>query len=416
MVGSVNWIHENWVNVLWLAVIVAGVGWLALQTVRQSTDPLRLIIKWIVTAVILGFIFKTIVPGFAKGGGDAIAALILMLLCGGALNIIWRHSLIEVIAKPFSSLYDGGTEPPEPKPYYSIAIAKRKKSQPVEAVAEIRRQLAKFPNDFEGVMLLASVQAEDMQDLPGAEITLNNFCNSPDAPPKQFAAAMSQLADWHLKLMQDADGARAALQKIVEKFPDTELSLRSAQRIAHLGGTEKILLAAHDRPAMAVPEGVKNVGLLDSSEFLQPQEVDSGKLAAVYVKHLDQHPHDTEIREKLALIYADHFQRLDLATAELVQMINEPNQPPKRVAHWLNVLADLQVKHGGDYDLVRQTLERIVEAFPGLPAGDIARMRLARLKLEFKGQQKESPGVKLGDYEQNIGLKYGTPFRAPRKI
>ena len=108
-------------NVLWLAVIVAGVGWLALQTVRQSTDPLRLIIKWIVTAVILGFIFKTIVPGFAKGGGDAIAALILMLLCGGALNIIWRHSLIEVIAKPFSSLYDGGTEPPEPKPYYSIA-------------------------------------------------------------------------------------------------------------------------------------------------------------------------------------------------------------------------------------------------------------------------------------------------------
>ena len=123
MVGSVNWIHENWVNVLWLAVIVAGVGWLALQTVRQSTDPLRLIIKWIVTAVILGFIFKTIVPGFAKGGGDAIAALILMLLCGGALNIIWRHSLIEVIAKPFSSLYDGGTEPPEPKPYYSIAAA-----------------------------------------------------------------------------------------------------------------------------------------------------------------------------------------------------------------------------------------------------------------------------------------------------
>jgi len=30
------------------------------------------------------------------------------------------------------------------------------------------------------------------------------------------------------------------------------------------------------------------------------------------------------------------------------------------------------------------------------------------LKLELKGQQK-TPGVQLGVYEQNIGLKYGSP-------
>jgi hypothetical protein len=39
---------------------------------------------------------------------------------------------------------------------------------------------------------------------------------------------------------------------------------------------------------------------------------------------------------------------------------------------------------------------------------EIARNRLGRLKLEFKGQQK-TPDVKLGVYEQNIGLKYGSP-------
>lgn len=411
-----NWIQDNWGNICWLVIITGGGGWLLVHTFKNSTDRLKLIIKWTLTALILGFIFKVVVPGFAAGGFGAINGLVLMLLCGGAFTLIWRDSIIEVIAKPFTSLYDGGSEPPDPKPYYSVAQAKRKKSQPVEAVAEIRKQLAKFPNDFEGVMLLASVQAEDMQDLPGAEITLDNFCNSPDTHPKQFSAAMNQIADWHLKLVQDVDGARAALQKIVEKFPDTELSMVAAHRIAHLGGTGKILMAAHDRQAMVLPEGVKNVGLLDSSAFLQPAELDQGKLAAVYVKHLEQHPLDTEIREKLAIIYANHFQRIDLATTELVQLINEPNQPPKRVAHWLNLLADLQIKHGADYDTVRQTLEKIVEAFPSLPVAEIARSRLARLKLEFKGQQTEKPGVKLGNYEQNIGLKYGSPFRSPREL
>jgi hypothetical protein len=72
------------------------------------------------------------------------------------------------------------------------------------------------------------------------------------------------------------------------------------------------------------------------------------------------------------------------------------------------LLANLQLRGGADYDTVRATLERIVELFPDLPAGEIARSRLSRLRLEFKGQ-KETPSVKLGVYEQNIGLKYGSP-------
>src|SRR4029077_8566051 len=153
----------------------------------------------------------------------------------------------------------------------------------------------------------------------------------------------TQLADWHLKLAQDADSARAALEKIIARYPDTALSTQAAQRIAHLGGAEKILLAAHDRQSVFVPEGVKNIGLLDSSRHLIPEEEDPARLAGEYVKHLEQHPLDTEVREKLAIIYARHYKRLDLATLELAQLVNKPNQPVKRVAHWLNLLADLQI-------------------------------------------------------------------------
>ena len=395
-------------NIFSLIVILGLMVWIFIRALKRSTDPPVLILKWIVTAAALYFLFTVCMPEFSKGGGDAIFGLILTLLFGLVMAILWRDSFIDIFANGLGSLYDGGTEPPEPKPYYSIALAKRKIYRPLEAIVEIRKQLARFPNDYEGVHLLAAIQAEDMKDLPGAEITLNLFCDSPAAPPKQVAAALTQLADWHLKLAQDADSARAALEKIIEEFPGTELALAAAQRIAHLGGVEKILLAAHDRQPMPMPEGMKSIGLRDSLRDLIPAETDPAKLAADYVKHLEQHPLDTEVREKLAILYAAHYKRLDMATNELGQLINEPNQPPKHVAHWLNLLADLQIRSGADYDTVRPTLEKIIEHFPGMAVAELAQSRLNCLKLEIKGK-KETPDVKLGVYEQNIGLKYGSP-------
>jgi hypothetical protein len=259
-------------DVFWLAIIIGGGVWLLLKTLKSSDDPPKLIFKWIFTAVTIGFVFKVVVPGFEAGGYDAIVGLILMLLCGLAMAVTWRHSIIDLVANPIASLYDGGNEPPELKPLYSIAYSKRKLNRPLEAIVEVRKQLAKFPNDFEGVMLLAGIQAEDLKDLPSAEITFNHFCDLPDAPPKQVAAAFTQLADWHLKLFQDADSARASLEKIIAKFPETDLALQAAQRIAHLGGTEKQFRATQDRRPVFVPEGVKNIGLLNSSEHLIPAE------------------------------------------------------------------------------------------------------------------------------------------------
>jgi Tetratricopeptide repeat len=402
------------VNVFYLTIIVGFFGWVLFRCLKRSDDPPKLIFKWIFTVVVLWFEFAVAIPSAVKGGFDAIYGLVLTLLSGIAMTITWRHSITDLIANPIGSLYDGGTEEVEPKPYYSIALTKRKLNKPLEAVVEIRSQLAKFPNDFEGVTMLANIQAEDMNDLASAEITLNHFCDSENAPDKQVAAALTQLADWHLKLAQDADSARVVLEKIIARFPGTGLALQASQRIAHLGGVEKILLGAHDRQAVFVPEGVKNIGLLDSSEFLVPEEMEPGKQAAIFVKHLEQHPLDTEVREKLAILYARHFKRLDLATMELAQLINEPKQPPKRMAHWLNLLADLQIHGGADFDAVRETLEKIVTQFPDLPVAEIARSRLGRLKIELKGQQ-ETPGIKLGVYEQNIGLKSGRTY-SPRQL
>jgi len=384
-----------------LSVIgLAFVIWLTVRTFKRTEDPGKLLLKWAFTIP-----FVILCMWIARQMGPFGPFLIVFM--GVVLSVMWTPHISELISRPLAGWYDGGNEPPEPKPYYSAALTKRRLNRPLEAIVAVREQLARFPNDYEGTLLLATIQAEDTQDLQGAEMTLNHFCESPGAPPRQVAAAMYQLADWHLKLAQDAEAARTALEKIIARFPETELSAQAAQRIAHLGGAEKILLAAHDRRPMAVPEGVKNVGLLASSAHLVPSGADPKKLAADYVKHLEQHPLDTEVREKLAIIYADHYQRLDLATGELKQLIEYPNHPAKRVAHWLNLLADLQIRHGADFDTVRQTLEMIIERFPEAAVAELARTRLGHLKLELKGQ-KETPTKQVGVYEQNIGLKHGS--------
>jgi hypothetical protein len=387
-----------------VSLSLLGVGfliWLSVRTLKRSGDPVKLVWKWVVTIPFIAFCLF-----FAAHIGPFGPFLIVLMAI--VMSFMWTPHISELLFSPLTNLFDGGHEPPERKPYYSIALTKHNRGKPHEAVVEIRKQLAMFPNDFEGVMLLARIQAEDLADLAGAENTLNHFCDWPEAPMKQVAAALTQLADWHMKMAADVEAARTALQKIVARFPGTEISLQAEQRIAHLVETERMILARHDRQDLVVPEGVKNIGLLDSTDFLKPQEIDPGKLAAAHVKHLEAHPHDTEVREKLAAIYANDFKRLDLATMELAQLINEPMHKPKQVAHWLNLLANYQIELGADVATVRETLEKIVERFPNLPVADLAQRRLARLNNEFKGRQQSS-NIKLGVYEQNVGLKYGKP-------
>ena len=93
---------------------------------------------------------------------------------------------------------------------------------------------------------------------------------------------------------------------------------------------------------------------------------------------------------------------------ELGQLINEPRYSPKQVASWLNLLANLQIEAGADVATVTATLQEIVDRFPDLSLAEVTRRRLVRINSELKGREAR-PEIKLGNYEQNIGLKYGAP-------
>ncbi len=388
------------------AVIYAMRGWWK----RSSDDHGALAGKWLASAGLLGIIIATgmwLHTGMQRGDYSVLLAPFVFALCGIALAALWIRNIVNTVFRPLWSGMDGADEELEPQPLYSIARAKRKKGKYAEALADVRAQLVRFPTDVEGQLLVAEILAEDMNDLPGAEIAIHRFVEQPGHAPRNIAFALSTLADWHLKYAQDRDAARQALERISELCPNTEMALVAGQRIAHLADTA-FLLSAHDRARVPMRKGVDNIGLLRSSEHLQPQETDPAKLTAECVAHLEQHPLDTEVREKLAVLYADHYQRLDLATDQLEQLIGQPNQPAKSVAHWLNLLADLQVRHRADFEAAWTSLGRITEMFPDHSVADLARNRMDLLALEFKGKEK-SQTVKLGSYEQNIGLKRGLP-------
>jgi tetratricopeptide (TPR) repeat protein len=393
-------IFEYWIIPIFL---IAFAMWFVWAWLKRSREPWMLIVRWVITAVVLGYVFLE-ANGLSKVQGRARAFMVIHAMLGGlVLAILWSRSIGESVGNLFGGLYDGGTAEIEAKPFYSIANAKRTLGKYQEALTEVRRQLAKFPNDFEGTMLLAELQAENLNDLQGAEVTIHRLCSQGELTPRNVAYALTRLADWHLSLHRDRDAAKVALEKIIELLPESEMSLQASQRIAHLADTER-LLASQERQGVKVIKGVENLGLMQDSGALKPEEADPGKLAGVLVKHLEQHPLDTEARERLAGIYASHYQRLDLAEEQLEQLINQPNQTAKNVVRWLNSLADLQVQHGGEPEQVKRTLQRIIDLYPESSAAQKAERRMQVVKLEFKGKEK-SQAVQLGSYEQDIGLK-----------
>jgi tetratricopeptide (TPR) repeat protein len=387
-----------------LALFAALLVVLVWQTIKSSDDPARIIFKWIITAGIVGIMIKVVAPMVGQGGySGAFVGIPATAVCGLALAIVWRRNLAELVASPFASLYDGGNVPPEPRPAYSTAQSRQKQGRYLEAIAEIRQQLDKFPTDLEGHLLMAQIQAEDLKDMPSAELTIQRLCSQPGHAPANIAFALYSLADWSLKIAHDREAAQRALEQVISLLPDSEFALTAAQRIAHLGTTE-MLLSPQDRKKFALQEAPKNLGIMTAPPSVVPVEKDPAQLAAEYVTHLETHPLDTEIREKLAVLYADHYQRLDLATDQLEQLIQQPNQPGRQIVRWLNHMADLQIRCGADYDTIRATLQRIIDRNPNLAAAENARKRIELLRLELKGKQQNQT-VKMGSYEQNIGLK-----------
>jgi outer membrane protein assembly factor BamD (BamD/ComL family) len=387
-----------------LALILGWILYIWLK--RTHDDPGRLIGKWILTAIFL----PASVIAVKKLGPFGIPILVI---CCIILGLVWAPTIAGVLASPLTGAFDGGGEEVEPQPFYSAAETKRKQGRHTEAIAEIQRQLHKFPNDFQGQIMMAEIQGDNLKDLQAASFTVERLVNQHGHAPKNIAYALNRLADWHLNLAEDPDSARADLERIIDKFPDSIFAQNAQQRIAHLSSKE--MLAEKKQPRrVRIGQYRQKIGLenpqvtgQETGTTTQGQGAsaeDPAALAEHYVERLNHHPQDHEAREQLALLYARHYRRIDLAIEQLQELLKSSHASQRRMVHWLNMMADIQVHDAGNVEQARAALQRVIDLFPDTPSAENARQRITRLNLEAQGKQK-SQVVRLGSYEQNIGLK-----------
>lgn len=222
-----------------LGVVLLIMGAVGYGFLRRTEDPGLLIFKWMLSALVAAFwcwqteAFKPTVINVYHLAITAICAVIMI--------VTWRRSIVAIVANPFGNLFDGGNVEIEPQPYYSVAEAKRNRGHYTEAVAEIRKQLERFPTDYTGQLMLAEIQAEKLNDLPGAELTIQRICDQPGHAPRNIVHALTTMADWYLKYSVDAESARRFLEQIIQLYPDTEFALTAEQRISHLGNMDQLL-------------------------------------------------------------------------------------------------------------------------------------------------------------------------------
>jgi tetratricopeptide (TPR) repeat protein len=382
--------------------LVLGIGWILYQWLRKSTDTFGVLItKWIVTGVVL-VAAGGLVPEILRGDFGVVFLLPMFAGYMIILGLIWAPNIGRMIARPLTNVFDGGSEPAERRPCYSSAIAKRNRGAHTEAIVEARKQLAEFPNDYEGLVLIASIQAEELNDLDGGCWTLESAIQQPHQTPGKIVNALYLIADWRMKYGLDPDSARAALERVIELVPDTPTAQRAAQRIAHLPQVAQLIEQREHTP-IPVPHVERKPGLIGNdpiASLSSEREEEARQLIA----QLERHPLDADARERLAVLYASHYQRVDLAASELEQLISIPGMPPKSVVHYLNLLADFSVQFAGDRATAEAALLRITEMYPGSAAAEQAQARFTCLEGELSANKK-SQSIPLGSYEKNIGLK-----------
>ncbi|MDX1950675.1 MAG: tetratricopeptide repeat protein [Verrucomicrobiota bacterium] len=381
------------------------IAYVAFRCLKKSEDPLRIIWKWVITAILAGFCLYTAATSGLDDMGSAFIVPITAAVCGLIMGILWAPHLGAALSTLFTGLYDGGSVEPEARPYYSIAESKRKQGLYTESIALIREQLLRFPEDFQGWMTIAEIQAENLNDVFSAQETIERILRHPEHAPKNIAYALSRSADWHLKFSQDRAAAKMALERIGELLPNSEQSQLAAQRLAHLG-TEEFILEKNQPRKITVTRHEENLGLLGKTIPPPPTE-NPEDIARQLVDHLREHPLDNEAREQLARIYVDHYGRLELALDQIEQLISVPHQQPKHVVGWLNLIADFHIKMEGNVPKARAALERIIEKYPRSAAASNAEKRIASLGREVK-PKKTSQAIQLGSYPKNIGLNSGS--------
>ncbi|MBL9135778.1 MAG: tetratricopeptide repeat protein [Verrucomicrobiales bacterium] len=359
-------------------------GWIFWRWSRKSEDPPLVLGLKVGISLVL-----TLGAGWSMLRMHPIIGVPLAAAAGVVVGILWGRNIGGAIAKPFASMYDGGDEEPELKPFYAIAEAHRKQGRFQQAIGVIEEQLSRFPDDPQGWLMLAEIRCRNLGEWELAEEAINAVALNESLAVPTRAKSLQALSDWYLDIARNMAEAERLLGRIQELFPGTPEAAEAAQRIAHLGD-ENWRKERGSPSTLRVKATDQRLGLRTAPVEPEPVRDPQVEIDRLH-RQLVEHPQDTEARESLALLYAEDLGRLDWAVAELEKLMALPNQPAKQVSRWLHLMADIQIRRAGDEVAARATLQRVISLFPESALAAKAQSRIEHLKLELRGLQRTQP-------------------------
>ena len=381
------------------------------QLKNPDNDPVKVIVKWTVTVAIVAFgVYATL---WSNDGGSLLVVFIFLLLPGSVIMALWwTPEISEWMASPITNALTGDSRISYNKPEYGIANARRNRGQYVEAVEAVDEELAKHPGNFDGLMLKASIQAENLGDLEAATETLQEAIEGEEQLSYRLPVALNKMADWQLAVAGDPDAARRTLRQIQEALPESQAAQFAAQRLASLDSSEETEAAVVDfneSYQKLVEESARKddfTSPLELPKAIETNQQQAGdKSLANCLRRVALHPDSVSNREELAALYLDHANQPPKAAEQYDHLLALPGTTIHQKTAWLNKIADIQVKSGESHETVRATLERVIALDPKAAPAARAQQRISYLNIELRGANRKTTKLQLGSYEEDIGLK-----------
>jgi hypothetical protein len=349
-----------------------------------------------VASVLILFAIVAFILPMCSGLG-VVVAVPALAGCLIVLGILWRHEITGVFVDPIGDVIDGGKEEIEAKPFYARTEAARMAGDIPGAIAAVRAELEKFPNDYEGRMKLAALLAEHSEDLPGALAVIEDTLVLKSLTAGQIAYALNTAADWHIKFARNPEAARGCVERITTLLAGTDAALHAQQRLANLPTPEMLAREDNHQP-IAIPEFERKLGL-KRRKHVAPEKPDINAEERRLRDRLVRHPNDFVAREELARLYVEQFEFFERGLQELENLVTAPGQPKQEIVRLLHLKADWQVRFFNDVQAGRATLKRIQEMYPNSAFAERAAMAMLYLQPVSKFEKKK-PGVEPGCVEE----------------
>ena len=380
------------------------------QLRNRQNDPVKVIGLWILSFVVfLGIAYSAVA---AQEGIALLFVLLISLPIAIFLGLAWTPTIVNTLVSPLTTALSGDDTVAYEGPAYGQALAKRKRGQYEDAVEAVEAQLEQYPGDFDGLMLKASIQAENLDDLPAAVATIQETLEDPGKVRFNLPVALNKMADWQLTIAGDASAAKRTLETIRAALPGSQAAQFASQRLASLDVSEESEAAAEDFNESyrhLVEESAAKDDFTGPLEIpraveVDPLQADEAKLQTC-LRRVALHPDSINNREELAALYVAHMKQPALAIQQYEHLLTLPGTTIHQKTAWLNKVADIQIKSDETHESIRSTLQRIISLDPNAAPAARAEQRIAYLRVEMRGVNKKSKKLQLGSYDEDVGLK-----------